>query len=67
MEEPFVPFNKEVRNPLLFGHKQEIQLVHGTLSLADGLLHELDAPFGFFDWPLKRIAVLTDHNQQLLA
>ena len=62
-----MPFNEEVGNPVLLRHKQETQLAHGALSLADGFLHELDAPFGFFDGPLKRVAVLADHDQQLLA
>ena len=52
---------------MLLRHKQETQLAHGALSLADGFLHQLDAPFGFFDWPLKRVTVLADHHQQLLA
>ena len=41
--------------------------MHGALSLADGLLHQLDAPLGFFNRPLKRIAVLTDNDQELLT
>jgi hypothetical protein len=62
-----VPFNEEVRNPLLFRHKQEVQLAHGALGLADSFPHQFNPPFGFFDWPLKRVAVLADDSQQLFA
>ena len=62
-----MPFNEEVRYPVLLRHKQETQLAHGALSFADGFLHQSDAPFGFFDRPLKRVAFLADHDQQLFA
>lgn len=41
--------------------------MHGALSFANGLLHQLDAPLGFFNRSLKRIAVLTDNDQKLLS
>ena len=62
-----MPINEEIRDPLLLRHQQEIQLAHGAFRFADGLLHQLDAPFGFFDWPLKRSTVFIDDRQQLLA
>ena len=36
-------------------------------SFALCLAHEMDAPLGFFNRPLKRIAVLTDNDQELLT
>src|ERR1035438_7261569 len=66
-EELLVPVTEEVRNPVLFRHEQKVQLAHRALSFADGLLHELDAPLGFFHWPKKRVMVLADNCQQLLA
>jgi hypothetical protein len=66
-QELLVPFHEEVRNPMLLRHEQKAQLVHGSLRLVDGFLHQRDASLGFLDGPFEGLAVLADNSQQLFA
>jgi len=59
-----VPFKEEVRNPMQLRHKQETQLAHGALSLVDvpsSARCVSDSSMG----AQQRVAVFTDHGQQL--
>ena len=55
-----MPADKRIREVPLLGHEEKTELPHGSLYLADGLLHCCNPPFGRFDWLLECLALHAD-------